>query len=211
MWAFPPIWENIQSRLICLTPEVCAFITYCLFDFLTFTITGCLQIFPLIYDLTLLGIRSLIDILYASRETTNDGSYPSQREILAIELMSQAERAYNYVHTGNTKCLTSTSMGNTWLSPSVIHDGMPCINKSVIKLSLNGEASRVNVQSSKWPVSPDLHVPYLSSKASILFYLGPYSWNVSDSSIISFCIFAHQIAARIPCLSAFSRYGALRI
>ena len=107
-------------------------------------------------------------------------AYP---DIQKVELMAQCERGYNFLHTGNTACLATASMNETWIAPSVLVDGLPSFNPNLVFILPNGDDTDVSLNIRKWPLDPKLNVPHLASKAAMMFHLGPEAWMVSKAYI----------------------------
>ena len=101
-------------------------------------------------------------------------------DIQNVELMAQCERGYNFLHTGNTACLATASMNETWLAPSVLVDGIPSFNPNLVVIQPNGDNTVIKLDIRRWPMDPKLNVPHLASKAAMMFHLGHETWMVSQ-------------------------------
>jgi hypothetical protein len=51
---------------------------------------------------------------------------------ILVELCSVAERAFNYLHTGNALVIATSFMNLLWIGQALIKDGLPCITGDVV-------------------------------------------------------------------------------
>ena len=93
-----------------------------------------------------------------------------------MELCSAAERALNYMHTGNAAVIATRVMKPLWVGNAVVHDGMPCFNTNIVSLRPNSPLSVILQQ---WPYDNVQHQPKTCSAASQIFAYGIVHFNVS--------------------------------
>jgi hypothetical protein len=145
----------------------------------------------------------------------NEGKIPLDRgdhpNPLLVELASAAERALNYMHTGNTAVIATSVMNPLWIGRSIVRDGCPCLNPKIVSASSN---TRITFCERKWPWDDVKHKPKTSSdRAQILMYDANH-FNVSD---ISFGNLPSYVPPRIecclsaaPCISCFMKGSKTR-
>ena len=97
-----------------------------------------------------------------------------------VELCSVAERALNYMHTGNTAVISTTVMNPLWIGNAVVHDGLPCFNKNIISLHGNSQV-QVSIIKERWPYNQAKLQPKTSSSAAQIFAYDISHFNVSIS------------------------------
>jgi hypothetical protein len=104
-------------------------------------------------------------------------------DTLVVEVCSAAERALNYMHTGNTAVIATSVMNPLWIGRSIIKDGLPCFNPDIVNVSQQSGHSKVVVVSRKWPYDALKHQPKsCSGKAQMLTY-GMEHYNVSNGAL----------------------------
>lgn len=87
-------------------------------------------------------------------------------DALHVEMCSVAERALNYMHTGNVAVIATTIMNPLWIGQAIIQDGMPCYNPQMVTIDGSG-VMRANRD--MWPYDPNTHQPRSSARASQLY------------------------------------------
>lgn len=124
------------------------------------------QIFPQLYNWTTFPLVSLLDTLYRhGKHALDRGLHP---EPIFVELAAAAERAYNYMHTGNTAVIATSVMNPLWLGRSILKDGMPSLNPKIVSLE---SGARIAVVKRKWPWDNAKHRPKTcSDRGQILTY-----------------------------------------
>ena len=85
------------------------------------------------------------------------GDHPNP---LLVELMSVAEHALNYMHTGNTAVIATSVMNALWIGRSIVQDGLPCLNQKIVSLSSN---AWITFSEKKWPWDDVKHKPKTSA------------------------------------------------
>jgi len=83
-------------------------------------------------------------------------------------LFSVFEQALNYMHSRNTKVITTLIMKPLWIGKALIQDGLPCLNPNIIHFF---SSSSWEVSAEKWPSHRVNGIP--NSKG---FTLPPYSY-----------------------------------
>ena len=64
-----------------------------------------------------------------AHEALKHGYHP---EPTTVELCSALEHALNFMHTGNVSVIATSAMNPLWIGLSVILDGHPCINPTIV-------------------------------------------------------------------------------
>lgn len=110
---------------------------------------------------------------------------------LVVELVAVAERALNFMHTGNAAVLVRRLMDGLWLSHSLLVDGLPCFDKAKVYVSASGVDMRLVYAARFWPCMKQTKLPLSASQASVLFKYGEDIKNVSVCSFLDVmgCIF----------------------
>jgi hypothetical protein len=91
-----------------------------------------------------------------------------------------AERALNYMHTGNVAVIATSVMNPLWVGNAIICDGLPCFNSKIVSLRHN----TVSVVVDRWPFDHVRHHPKTSSKAAQIFSYGTSHFNVSAVTLL---------------------------
>ncbi len=135
-----------------------------------------LQIYPQLYNWVTFPLVSLIEKIY-SQCTANMDATPSMfPDPCLVELCSVAERALNYMHTGNAAVISTTVMNPLWIGNAVVQDGLPCLNRNIVSLHAN---SQVSVIKQHWPYHQARQQPKTSSSAAQIFAYDLSHFNVS--------------------------------
>ncbi|KAF8666943.1 hypothetical protein AX14_006410 [Amanita brunnescens Koide BX004] len=132
------------------------------------------QIYPQIYNWTTFPLVTLIEKIYNQCSTSMIASrHPCPG---LVELCSVAERALNYMHTGNAAVIATSVMNPLWVGNAIVRDGLPCFNTNIVALN---HVSPVAIIQEKWPFDTFRHHPKSSSKAAQIFTFGIGHFNVS--------------------------------
>ena len=100
---------------------------------------------------------------------------------LNVELCAVLERALNFIHSGNMKVITPTTMNKLWIGQSLIQDGLPCLNPHLIRFV---GSSSWEVLGEQWPWSPISGMPMSSAQCVVEHNYGVLVSNVSYSNNI---------------------------
>lgn len=109
-------------------------------------------------------------------------SNSSKKDPLLVEICSVAERALNYMHTGNAAVIATSVMNPLWIGLAMIQDGLPCFNPRYV---VTAHGTRIKVLPEVWPYNKKKHQPLSSSKRSQLLTYGEQYFNVSGESYFS--------------------------
>ena len=127
-----------------------------------------LQVFPELYNWTTYPLVNLIERMYDQIVPLLEQSqYP---EATLVELCAAAERALNYMHTGNTAVIATSVMKPLWVGNAIIRDGLPCFNPQIVSMKVNAP---ISVFAENWPYDEARYQPKSSSLACQLFSYGP--------------------------------------
>jgi len=130
-------------------------------------------------------LTALLDSIWQKANT--DGQ-PKRNSIDAytLEVVACAERALNYLHTGNPRVILRTVMNPLWIGEAIIHDGLPCFNPEIVVVR---RGHPVKVFLTNWPCGGALGMhgalPYSAARSVVEFNYGQMDYHVSIS-IISF-------------------------
>jgi hypothetical protein len=113
-----------------------------------------------------------------------------------VELCSVAERALNYMHTGNAAVIATSVMNPLWVGNAIVRDGLPCFNTNIVALN---HGSPVAIIREKWPFDMIRHHPKSSSKAAQIFTFGIGHFNVS-TLVHTCCVVSCIITGLFLCL-----------
>ena len=91
-----------------------------------------------------------------------------------VELCSSAERALNFMHTGNVAVIATSAMNPLWIGLSLIHDGLPCFNTSIVPTL----GSSILVNKREWPCN-SRHQPRSASQCAQIRTYSEGHFNVS--------------------------------
>jgi hypothetical protein len=86
------------------------------------------------------------------------------------------ERALNYLHTGNVAVIATSVMNPLWIGRSIIQDGLPSINKDIVRTQ---RGSRILVKMDQWPFDKGRNLPRSVSKRAQGLTYGDAHHNVS--------------------------------
>lgn len=139
-----------------------------------------LQFVPQLFQSATYPITSLLQHFWKTYKPHLKDNYIVDPPVL--EMVAMLERALNYAHTGNAKVLTKKLMDRSWLSLSVIKDGMPCISHHFIS-SGSMSTSLITVKSDKWPVDSVVHCPLTASRRTQLL-----TWGESHYQVCACCL-----------------------
>lgn len=171
-WSHPSLLDAVKQHAVLFKPDVCPS------EILPYiTITSYSQVYPQVYNWVTYPLVSLIEKIY-NQCTTNMNATPSKLpDPCLVELCSVAERALNYMHTGNAAVISTTVMNPLWIGNAVVHDGLPCLNRNIISLHAN---SQVSVIKERWPYHQARQQPKTSSSAAQIFAYDIGHFNVSS-------------------------------
>ncbi|KIL55667.1 hypothetical protein M378DRAFT_17747 [Amanita muscaria Koide BX008] len=158
-WNHPSILEEIKSRVVIFKPEA----------------------YPMLYNWTTYPLTRLLRRVWRVGQaafTRNEKPCPT-----LVELCSALERALNFMHTGNVAVIATSAMNPLWIGLSIIHDGHPCLNPSIVP-SVMG-STFVNVL--QWPLNEN-RMPKSASRCAQIRTYGEGHYNT---------FFAHLAMATI--------------
>ena len=166
---------------------------------------NCLQVYPQIYNWVTFPLVSLIEKVYSQCTTDIEAVPAKSPDPCLVELCSVAERALNYMHTGNAAVISTTVMNPLWIGNAVVHDGLPCFNRNIVSLHANSQL-QVSIIKERWPYNETKLQPKTSSSAAQIFAYDIGHFNVSISapenipvlrSADIFCLFLSLYCANI--------------
>jgi hypothetical protein len=164
MWTHPTVFDRIKKNVILFRPEVRIVMIndHC-------NTQPSVKVFPDLYNWTTYPLVSFLEVLYEGEQrVVQKKKYPNT---LHVEVCSVAERALNYMHTGNTAVIATSVMNDLWIGTSIVTDGLPCFNPDIVKIVQNSQTSKLIVDPKKWPYDHVKHQPKsCSGRAQILTY-----------------------------------------
>jgi hypothetical protein len=131
-------------------------------------------------------------------QQAQSASNSAKKDPLLVEICSVAERALNYMHTGNAAVIATSVMNPLWIGMSIIQDGLPCFNPKYV---VTAHGNRIQVLPDVWPYNLKKHQPLCSSQRSQVLTYGESYFNVSDRLLSTFiipCWSSGLLAARMP-------------
>lgn len=99
-------------------------------------------------------------------------------QIAVIEVLACAERALNFMHTGNPAVIKTSVMNPLWIGRSIINDGVPSFNQSIVKLSSRDAAKLIFCQ---WPYDDVRNLPKSTSESALRYRYKELVAGVSDA------------------------------
>jgi hypothetical protein len=118
-------------------------------------------------------VTSLIERIYTvERANMKRGAMVNP---LNVELCAVLERALNFLHSGNTKVIATSTMKPLWIGEALIQDGLPCLNPMIVRFS----GSSWQLSADKMPSHRESCIPYSSARRVIVFNYDPTIFNVS--------------------------------
>jgi hypothetical protein len=94
---------------------------------------------------------------------------------LNVELCAVLERALNYLHSGNTKVIATTTMNPLWIGQALLQDGLPCVNPMMVRFySTSWDLSAEN-----FPSHRRTSLPYSAAQCVIAYNYDATVYNVS--------------------------------
>ena len=170
LWSHPTILDVIKDHTILFKPEVFSPSNYCLPTLTVF------QVYPELYNWTTFPLVTFIEKIYQQCSQMTHGDASAHPDPALVELCSVAERALNYMHTGNAAVIATSVMNPLWIGNAIVRDGLPCFNSRIVSLKHKGP---VSVVLERWPYDMIRHQPKTSSKAAQIFQYCVGHFNVS--------------------------------
>ena len=99
---------------------------------------------------------------------------------LLVEAAAVAERALNFMHTGNAAVITTTVMNPLWIGKALVQDRLPCINQKHINVT---HPQRLIIHGENWPYDEIKHMPKTALRRAFILTYGEAHFNVSTVSI----------------------------
>ena len=130
-----------------------------------------IKAFPAIYSWTTYPLTCVLEKLYEEATAMEREPNPS-----LVELTAVVERSINYMHTGNAAVISTSVMNPLWIGLSVIYDGLPCFNGTILNIR---NPSHGIVNFGQWPFDERNQRPKTASKSGLLHNYGPAVFNVS--------------------------------
>ena len=121
-----------------------------------------MQAFPAVYNWMTYPLNVLLEKIWEEGRSTGAGTNAKM-----VELCSIAERALNFLHTGNTAVLLTRLMNPLWTSQGLLVDGWPCFNKNLVQFS-NETAIEWRIR--QWPFDRTSRKPISAAYAGQRFY-----------------------------------------
>ncbi|KAF8422585.1 hypothetical protein L210DRAFT_852504, partial [Boletus edulis BED1] len=121
------------------------------------------QVVPELFQCATYPLTCLLEHLWNKHESVLKEGYVV--DAFDLEMIAMLERALNYAHTGSSRVLTTMLMDRTWLSLSVVTDGLPCISSSFIHAG-SLSSGLITIRRDKWPIHPVTRMPLTASQRS---------------------------------------------
>jgi hypothetical protein len=101
---------------------------------------------------------------------------------LNVELCAMLERALNYMHSGNTKVIATSTMNPLWIGDALLQDGLPCLNPMIVRFY----ASSWSICGDKMPSYHRTSIPSSAARCVILYNYDATIFNVSTTFFFLF-------------------------
>ena len=198
MWQHGDLLKRVKESVVLFKPEVTLSIAIfcCILNDLP------LKAFPAIYNWTSFPLTCAIESIFEQAMSNN---IISKKDPLLVEICSVAERALNYMHTGNAAVIATSVMNPMWIGRAIIQDGLPCFNPKYV---MTGNGTRIKVNAEVWPFNKKKHQPLSSSKRSQVLTYGEQYFNVSIDILIFYYAFILVIMMVRKCANRTSSIGA---
>jgi hypothetical protein len=170
LWNHPSVLDQIQANVILFKPEVCS--QYSLSVYPEQPLSS-LQVYPNLYNWTTYPLVTFLEQIYEQAE--NAVKHGKRPEPVWIEICCAAERALNYMHTGNTAVIATSVMNPLWIGRSIVKDGFPCFNPRIVAIRAN---STITITDRKWPWDSTKHRPKSCSERCQVFTYNQNHYNV---------------------------------
>ena len=126
-----------------------------------------MQAYPAIYSWATFPLTALIETnweLYQRIERKYPDDIKGTRTLVGItEVTSCAERALNFMHTGNPAVIKTTVMNPLWIGRAIINDGLPCFNPNLVK------PKPIKVTYGHWVYDEVRNLPKSSSESALRY------------------------------------------
>jgi hypothetical protein len=103
-------------------------------------------------------------------------------QVAVVEVTACAERALNFMHTGNPAVIKTSVMNPLWIGRAIINDGLPSFNSSIVKARFK---ETVNVFFDLWPYDDIRNMPKSTAERSLRYR---YNDQVASVSYLPFII-----------------------
>jgi hypothetical protein len=97
-------------------------------------------------------------------------------EVGLTEVTACAERALNFMHTGNPAVIKTSVMNPLWIGRAIIHDGLPSFNPNIVKVNNSGTT---HVIFGEWPYDGIRKLPKSTSERAIRYRYNELTVGVS--------------------------------
>jgi hypothetical protein len=175
MWQHGDLLNRLKKSVVLFKPEVNLFPSphyrSPFHPFVPFLLHR--QAFPQIYNWTSYPLTCAIESLFQQASSNNA---ISKKDPFLVEICSVAERALNYLHTGNAAVIATSVMNPLWIGRALIQDGLPCLNPRYVVTS---HGSRLKPLPETWPYNKKKHQPLSSSKRAQVLTYGESYFNAS--------------------------------
>lgn len=123
-------------------------------------------------------LTALIEINWEMLKSLNKEEEEERlrKEVRLTEITACAERALNFMHTGNPAVIKTSIMNPLWIGRAIVNDGVPSFNPNIVRLSHN---SIVKVIFSGWPYDNTRNLPKSTTESAIRYRYNEMAVGVS--------------------------------
>ena len=121
-------------------------------------------------------LTALIEIIWEQVKSNPSANTANTMDCGIIELVSCAERALNYLQTGNPAVICTSIMNPLWIGRSIIHDGCPSFNPEIVTLY---SSKMPVIKHAAWPYDSTRYMPQSSAEKALIFRFGDSTAGVS--------------------------------
>jgi hypothetical protein len=181
IWSHHSLLHKLKTSVVLFKPEVKHTFYVKIIVPTTTTKMYYYQAFPQVYNWTTYPLTVLLEQMYSqskSRLATHN-----MKDTMVVELCSVAERALNYMHTGNVAVIATRVMNPLWIGRAIIQDGIPCINPKYVNIGLS---SQLVIYAEQWPYNNSKYQPLTCSNRAQTLTYGDTHFRVSAKYIYFF-------------------------
>lgn len=189
VWQHGDLLKRVKESVVLFKPEV----TLSIAILCSILKDLHLKAFPAIYNWTSYPLTCAIESIFEEAMSNNT---KSKKDPLLVEICSVAERALNYMHTGNAAVIATSVMNPMWIGRAIIQDGLPCFNPNYV---MTGNGTRIKVNAEAWPFNKKKHQPLSSSKRSQVLTYGEQYFNVSIGILVFYCALVWVVLTARKC------------
>ena len=127
-----------------------------------------MQAYPAIYSWTTYPLTALIEFTWEAHKKLIRKE-KNEKDLLTlvglIEVTACAERALNFMHTGNPAVIKTSIMNPLWIGRAIVNDGLPSFNQKIVELGYN----QLRVSFAQWPFDDGRNLPKSTAESALRY------------------------------------------